>query len=352
MRVEPEYAAVGKFFGRDPMYRVPKYQRSYAWDKDEVQDFISDLTNCYNRRKQGSGYEINHFFGGIVSVERKVTGVVHQHEYELVDGQQRFATFILLVASIISVYKDLLTETKAGNDTQNEKIIENRIMRLSDRFIKFEQEVNRTTFSVNVLELSTVDQNFFSNLIQLSNPTPSRESHRRLKHTFEDLKSQIQNLIGTHSMTDRLDNLEEFQNIIDNDFTLIHIITYDEREAYKLFQVLNDRGKSLTEGDLLRAKTLEILEGFPSQQTSAETIWDEILRDTPKITDDHLRWIYASHFGERPGSATLFDDYMEKFFPQHTLSSIVNTDAQNILATILDIMSMLPPPLDILTPLS
>ncbi|MCQ9637913.1 DUF262 domain-containing HNH endonuclease family protein [Chryseobacterium sp. WG14] len=333
MRVEPEYAAVGKFFGRDPMYRIPKYQRSYAWENHEVQDFIKDLTNCYEKRRLGPGNEINHFFGGIVSVERKVTGVVHQHEYELVDGQQRFATFILFIASVISVYEEMLEEAKNNGDTTNEKIIENRISKLSERFIQFDQEVNRNTFTIDVLELSKSDKAFFSNLIKRNNPTPSRDSHHRLISAFDQILAKIKSLYAAHSITDRLDNLEEFQKIIDNDFTLIHIITYDEREAYKLFQVLNDRGKSLTEGDLLRAKTLELLEGFSTQQNLVENLWDDILIDTSKITDDHLRWIYASHYGTRAGSTTLFDDYMSRFFPQHN-QTIVVTDAQAILSTI------------------
>ncbi|MDM1530757.1 DUF262 domain-containing protein [Myroides odoratimimus] len=329
MRVEPEYAAVGKFFGRDPMYRVPKYQRSYAWENEEVQDFINDLTECFEKRKLGQGHEINHFFGGIVSVERKVTGVVHQHEYELVDGQQRFATFILFVSSLTSIYKDMLIESRANSDNANERIIENRVAKLLERFIQFEQEVNRVTSSVDVLELSKSDKDFFSNLIKLNNPSPTRDSHKRLKKAFDLILLKVKALIGNNSLSDRLDNLEEFQKIIDNDFTLIHIVTYDEKEAYKLFQVLNDRGKSLTEGDLLRAKTLEMLEGFSSQQNSAENLWDEILIDTSKVTEDYLRWIYSSHLGTRAGSTTLFDDYMDSFFPQYN-QSVTTTGAQTI----------------------
>lgn len=334
MRVEPEYAAVGKFFGRDPMFRVPKYQRSYAWEYDEVDDFIKDLTHCYMKRKSGVGNEVNHFFGGIVSVERKVTGVVRQHEYELVDGQQRFATFILFVASLISVYKDLLQEAQTNGDSANEKIIENRIHKLFERFIQFEQEENRETFNVNVLELSKADKQFFTDLIQLNSPSPERDSHRRLQQAFNLIHTQIISFVSSGTLTDRLDNLEEFQKIIDNDFTLIHIITYDEMEAYKLFQVLNDRGKSLTEGDLLRAKTLEILEGFSSQQNTVESLWDNILIDSSKVTDDYLRWVYASHQGTRAGSNSLFDDYMNKFFPQHRNASIDVTAAKEILAII------------------
>jgi uncharacterized protein with ParB-like and HNH nuclease domain len=334
MRVDPEHAAVGKFFGRDPMFRVPKYQRSYAWETDEVEDFIKDLTNCYIKRKSGAGKEVNHFFGGVVSVEKKVTGVVQQHEYELVDGQQRFATFVLLVSSIISVYKLLLVEAKAVSDSNSERIIEKRIVKLCERFIEFEQEINQNTFTVNVLELSKADKQFFNDLIHLNNPTPSRDSHRRLKNAFDLVKSKVNELIATTNISDKLNDLEEFQKVIDNDFTLIHIITYDQTEAYRLFQVLNDRGKSLTEGDLLRAKTLEILEGFQTEQRSAEGLWDEILKDSSKVTDNYLRWIYASHQGNRPGSNTLFDDFLNKFFPQHGVLPLDRAQAIAILETI------------------
>lgn len=337
MRVDPEHAAVGKFFGRDPMFRVPKYQRSYAWETDEVEDFLKDLTNCYLKRKSGVGKEVNHFFGGVVSVEKKVTGVVQQHEYELVDGQQRFATFVLLVSSIISIYKLLLVEAKAISDSNSERIIEKRIVKLCERFIEFEQEINQKTSTVEVLELSKADKQFFNDLIHLNNPSPSRDSHRRLKNAFDLIKNKVNELIAVTNISDKLNDLEEFQKVIDNDFTLIHIITYDQTEAYRLFQVLNDRGKSLTEGDLLRAKTLEILEGYQTEQSSAEGLWDEILKDSSKVTDNYLRWIYASHHGNRPGSNTLFDDFLDNFFPQHGILPLDKPRATSILKTIKEI---------------
>ena len=50
----------------------------------------------------------------------------------------------------------------------------------------------------------------------------------------------------------KLDVLETFERIIAEDCTVIHIVTDVESEAYGLFQVLNNRGTNLTEGDLLR----------------------------------------------------------------------------------------------------
>lgn len=333
MKVEPEYAAVGTFFSNNPMFRVPKYQRSYAWENSEVDDYIKDLSVCYDKRKAHA--PINHFFGGMVSVEKSVIGVVRQHQYELVDGQQRLSTFVITIGALISVYKEILIEARSIGDTVNEPIIIRRIDRLTRRFIEFEQEVNRETISVDALIMSRADEQFFKDIIRQNNPTASRVSHERIKFAYDKLREKILSTINSATtLIEKIDNLEIFEHIIDVDFSMIHIITYDKKEAYKLFQVLNDRGKSLTEGDLLRAKTLEILESYNAKQDSAERLWDDILRDPPKIIDNYLRWIYSSHKGSRAGSSTLFDDFLNQFYPEHLLP-INATNAQKILDTTL-----------------
>lgn len=332
MRVDPVHAAVGTFFTNSPMFRVPKYQRSYAWESSELEDYLKDLEEVFNKRKIGT--PINHFFGGMVSVESTVTGVVNQKKHELVDGQQRCATFVLTVGAIIEVYKNLLEDTRNIGDTVNEEIVASRIERLTIRFIEFRQEVNRQTRVVESLVLSKADEQFFKDTVRGSNPTPTRESHKRIESVYKSLISKINHLVPSSStIVNKLDSLEILQNVIDSDFSIIHIVTYDTQEAYKLFQVLNDRGKSLTEGDLLRAKTLELLEGHQTQQDSTESQWDAILKDKSKSTENYLRWIYQSHKGSRAGRNTLFDDFLSHFYPQHNNSTITTQDANRIFET-------------------
>jgi len=85
-----------------------------------------------------------------------------------------------------------------------------------------------------------------------------------------------------------------------------------KREAYQIFQVLNDRGIQLTDGDLLRARTMELLdvEALLDTQAKVAKHWDEVLRFQPGDVDDYLRWYYSSHEGRRPSPSGLADDFM------------------------------------------
>jgi len=335
MDLNPAYTPVGSLFDNKPMFFIPKYQRAYAWETESIKDFIKDLRNCFLKRK--SQTPISHFLGGILSVEYPVQGVVRQHEYEIIDGQQRAATFTILMACLVKMYKELLDEAKSSGQTTNESILKSRIEDLSDRFIEFNQEVQRVIKIVEVLKLSKPDHNFYRDLIRDKNPLPSRNSHEKLLEAYKSISQAIQEMIDTSNLVSKMDDLEAIQNVIDSDFTVLHMVTKDKKDAFRLFQVINDRGTSLTEGDLLRAKTLEILEEFRSQQNSVEDLWDKILSDHPNKTASYLHWIYESNNGRRAPQNALFDNFIDAFFPQHKESNFTKTDADKIYQTLRDI---------------
>ena len=313
MNIEPTYTSVGSLFAHKPMFFIPKYQRAYAWDSERVSDFIKDLKKCFEKRKSNS--PVNHFFGGILSVKHSVPGTVNQHKYEIIDGQQRIATFTLLVSCLIETYRKLQAEVSTSGDTDNESIIKGRIDKLFERFVEFSQEVQRVVTPVDVLELSRADRSFYKELIHNINPSQSRDSHEKIFHAYSILNSTIQGIINSHTkVEDKIDDLEIIQNIIENDFTILHMVTSSQNDAFRLFQVINDRGTSLTDGDLLRAKILELLEGYISEQDTVERMWDKILADKPTDTSDYLSWIYESYCGNRPQQNTFFDLFLDNFF--------------------------------------
>jgi uncharacterized protein with ParB-like and HNH nuclease domain len=332
MKIDPSYTNLRRMFASQATYYVPKYQRAYAWENESILDFLNDLKRSYTERL--AGRDSSHFFGGILSIKHTVVGAVDEHKYEIIDGQQRITTFTLTIRCLINMYSDLLT--RSGVDAAKESMINNRIDNLRKRFIEFTQEINLTEQVVSVFTVSKRDKEFYSELMKgnIVNETPDRYSHQNLLNSYKKITKFFRdNVLIDNDLTEILKRLQTFEFVLDVDFTLLHMVADNQKSAYRLFQVINDRGMSLTEGDLLRAKTLEILEGFASIQNSVELIWDKLLSNTPNITSQYLTWIYTSYTGKDLKKSEIFDKFLDQFFPQHKNNNIDQSNADTILAT-------------------
>jgi len=304
----PRYLTIGRLFGEQNIFKIPKYQRNYAWEDTQIDDFWQDLLGCYNARTNNTPKE--HFFGGIVFISKPITGS-SCNQCDLIDGQQRISTFVIFADCIKSLYMSMLSHA----DGENKILLSKRIEKIKNKYLQYEDEKNRKIVTVDKLELSGPDKQFFKDKIKEIEPNIARDSHKRLIHAFRTLKSKLIKIINSfNTLEDKMDALNTFENILDEDCSIIIVPTKTETDAYRIFQVLNDRGISLSEGDLLRARTLELLEDHESYQVTAEKEWDDILSDPPSKTSDFLKWYYASVKGTRPSPTSLLDDFSKEFF--------------------------------------
>lgn len=74
-------------------FKIPDYQRGYAWTQKEVIALLKDIENLY-----GSNHM--HFTGTIVAAK----DVAQKHHYDIVDGQQRMTTMIIIISELLRVY--------------------------------------------------------------------------------------------------------------------------------------------------------------------------------------------------------------------------------------------------------
>ncbi|GAA8977102.1 hypothetical protein Taitung20_14590 [Helicobacter pylori] len=82
-------------------YQVPDYQRPYVWDKDHLGALIDDLVGSYTDNKEDKYFE--YFCGSIVIAENQ-----KDKRWDVVDGQQRLTSFIILACTILKLYKNSL----------------------------------------------------------------------------------------------------------------------------------------------------------------------------------------------------------------------------------------------------
>lgn len=331
MDINPSYTTIGKVFDSNFLFEVPKYQRYYAWEDEQVDDFISDVEKMYISACNGE--IIQHFFGGIVCVDKVVPGSSRQQEI-LIDGQQRITTTILFVHNIIKAYQEMLK-----SNTSASELINGRIEKLNSQYMHYRDEINMKIQMVDKLVLSDADKTYFSKILEGNRENTSRSSHERINSANNKIEKFIIKIASVcEDEQKKLEALKQLEDLVNSSFCIIFIRTDTQNTAYKLFQVLNDRGMGLTEGDLLKSKTLEVLEepNYSSQQLSVQHNWDDILSDKPEKISDFFKRYYSSVTGNRIGRASMYDDLVKHFFPEIQKSDIVQneTTANIIVGTI------------------
>ena len=300
----------GNLMYKQVQFVVPPYQRAYAWKKENVDDFIGDINDLVKKRTHEASYQ--HFFGGIVCVDVPMPGSYESNQYLVIDGQQRLATFAMVLALIVRELERIAEEAEEDYSAH--------VKEIKSRYLEYSyvDSHNREQTQPRLV-LSKVDRDFFRKLLWDPNPPvpmEDRDSHNLLKRAWNRIrKDLIENLTSAEvSPEENRDRLLNLRNVITDGCYMILITSRDAKEAYRLFMTLNDRGKSLSAGDLLKSRTLELLEDHTDSQTDAEVNWREILKGGDKQAEDFLRTYLPSRVGRRAGRLTLYDDLCDAFF--------------------------------------
>ncbi|GAA9661857.1 hypothetical protein VEHV062_12520 [Helicobacter pylori] len=82
-------------------YQIPIYQRPYQWTEENCEKLLDDLFSSYEYYK-----ESDYFCGSLVLVKSDPNSKTAT--YDIVDGQQRLSTFILLAKVLADLYNDCL----------------------------------------------------------------------------------------------------------------------------------------------------------------------------------------------------------------------------------------------------
>ena len=96
MQIQPQHVSFGELIhGR--LFRIPHYQRAYSWRRLHRAALFEDI-----RRTRQGGEDRQHFMATIVGLRRgKLTIVIDEYQViEVVDGQQRITTLVLLLKCI------------------------------------------------------------------------------------------------------------------------------------------------------------------------------------------------------------------------------------------------------------
>jgi len=93
--IDPRYGNLQTLFA-DRVFRIPRYQRCYSWRQRQMNDLFSDVTVLAKNKSEDQ----HHFMATAVchrTGETRALGTAEYRVYDIVDGQQRLTTLIILL---------------------------------------------------------------------------------------------------------------------------------------------------------------------------------------------------------------------------------------------------------------
>ncbi len=232
-------------------YQIPIYQRPYQWTEENCEKLLDDLFFNYEDDR-----ESDYFCGSLVLIAIS-EDPKKAKTYDIVDGQQRLSTFILLAKVLAALYSERLTEE--SKDYLQESLITKygKKDRLNFSAVGFnsKKDFQYALTSFNDVPISNNKNNYLKNAICLKNYLRKKE--------IEDINDFIEWL---------------YLKVV-----FITITCPDADKALRIFNVLNARGLALNATDIFKGELLK--HAKEHEQEEFVSRWNDL---SQKCSDNDL----------------------------------------------------------------
>lgn len=283
-------------------FRIPEYQRPYIWGSDEIDDLLDDLVFALTEKPNQE-----YFMGSFVYQSKRAGTVPGQKfdENDLLDGQQRMTTLLMLFACI----RDLSGNPKVKASCQRS------IFQVGDDIDDI-PERTRIVFAIR-----PEVQDFVDGYLKADGGTANNAELEELSCVSDDpsvrnMARAVLKIRGDLSrmMVDpevQLD-LDSFIKFIRTRLLLIYVATEDLDDAFRLFTILNDRGVPLRNSDILKSLNLGALAN-ESDKTRYAKLWEEAEGELGDDFDRFLNHIRTILLKDK-ARLNLLDEFEHKIY--------------------------------------
>lgn len=282
-----ELQTLSKLF-TERLFRIPDYQRGYAWGKDQLEDFWSDLLNIEDGR--------NHYTG-VLTLEtvpkdqfsnwEEDQWIIESKSYTpfyVVDGQQRLTTSIILVSCIAST---LHSPNDELNYTPKHEIEKRYLFQSKNggasRSYMFGYEKDNPSYEYLKTEIfgeksasARHEETVYTNNLKAAQDFFIARLKKMEKFEVEDLYKKVT------------------QKLLFNVFSIS-----EEVDVCVAFETMNNRGKPLSHLELLKNRLIYL--------TTRIRVTDSEARDLRRTINESWKTVY--HNLGRNKSAPLDDDF-------------------------------------------
>ena len=263
------------------MFCVPSFQRAYTWGVPQCEKLLDDLFSYHNNNQNESNDP--YFFGNVITVD--VKSEKNQTMVQLIDGQQRTTTFLVLLKALhflLNDYKQIEDDLNKVSVRMVDKWLEKilcilykidtysianyELKNFTDFFekkgeIDFNRYLILSSESMNELDYAITDWN---NLIKCSkftdfNPQsiPNKRKdnkytnfYKNIRYFYNNIKDRLHNF-DKNSSVKQIEYLTFFIQTLLEKCKLIQIASDNINQAVAVFNSLNATGLPLSDADVI-----------------------------------------------------------------------------------------------------
>lgn len=297
------------FSDKKTTFLIPDYQRPYAWGETECQTLWDDLFNFSFPDNDVSKFDDNkneYFLGPIVTFK-------NGDKLEVIDGQQRLTTLMLLLRAFYKRCK----QSKGEQVEATEKQIEQCIWE-TDAFKKVNMDVLKIESEVATDE----DKEEFLKILRTGDVDKNSKSKYAKNYLFfeEKIDEFTYEYLEWYYLPVRVMNF----------CILLPIEAESQDTALRIFSTLNDRGKPLSDADIFKAQFYKYYSNknekndFIEKWKKLEVLCNDLFPSTNNSSLDEIFTRYMYYERAKLGIKSSTTEGLRKFYERGGYSLLKN----------------------------
>lgn len=294
-------------------YVIPRFQREYSWENDELQELWDDLLDCFTVNN-GKLFPNEYFIGTLVLVGDDDDNM--NIERQVVDGQQRLMTITIAFSVIRKLFLMEKEETLANK-------VYSYIMGEDADGVEYAKLVTENPKPYFQMRIQKREQD--------ENISPNTDEEKRILNAYSyferklSRKNILQEIKKRYLIDDnKLDYIELLKLFRDQILhcKVIYVTVKCFDDAYAIFEVLNAKGKDLSPIDIIKNSLFSILDETEPVDFAEES-WKKIKRKTVGKCD--IQTFYRHYWLSKYGYSTAkklvkeFNDKIGKNQSEYTI---------------------------------
>lgn len=296
-------------------FTIPDFQRGFVWDASKVDEMFEDFRET--SREFERSHHNDYLMGNIVLVKDG------DENMSVIDGQQRLTTLTLLARGIVECI--LNPERADGVDLSSEESWLRTVVPYYrvDADPKDGDWVSLVRSVEHVSPRLVHSQDYGKTYLEIIQQGRARDRSsceasdpsRKVQEVYEAILENLEDIIrgpGREKEGEAHDALaaERFRRFLyyfDESITLIVTTTSEIDKAFKLFEVLNDRGAQLNALDLIKNHLLSLVSNDPVHRNSMANDFKVIAKHVkPNNTKQFLKYFCVARKGRKISDGSFF----------------------------------------------